>query len=37
MTGSGARTIWGGLQSAEKSSIFHSATSVQFISASLAG
>mmetsp|Transcript_4382 Transcript_4382/g.4384 ORF Transcript_4382/g.4384 Transcript_4382/m.4384 type:complete len:932 (-) Transcript_4382:145-2940(-) len=37
MTGDGPKTIWSGLQSAEKSSLFHSATSVQFISASLAG
>jgi len=37
MAGEGPRNIWAGLQAAQHSNIFHSTTSVQFVSAKLVG
>jgi hypothetical protein len=37
MAGEGPRSVWSGLQAAEHSNIFHSSTSVQFISAEVVG
>jgi len=37
MFADGPRTIWAGLQATERSSVFHTATSVQYVSSSIVG